>query len=333
MGNYLTAYRIPTTSYPYFSIGSGITVSVSTNCGNYNNISYSCGGNLYACASPAWGLITTTHYIRLTFSAPVTNLTIIVNGTNQTETFYFAAGTGAITMSNYCTPDYSAAGASVTDNALPANGSIMTVNNNIGSTTYTITHNGLGAGSRVTLLDCFVPLIILPIELASFKAECSNKNEAKLQWKVIGGWNRGMLEVQKSFNGEDWTTLKVYNDENYHGDGEYTYTDYSEENDVAYYRLKHVDDMGYYKFSQTILAGNCHKMKNELKIYPNPSTDNIHLSGHLMDELQIYNLIGDVVQRQKVELNSNEADVNIKNLNSGVYFIRSGELSQKFIKE
>lgn len=332
ISNYQTAFRIPPTSFPYFSIGSGITVSVQTNVSNYGNVTYNCGGLPYACSASAWGLTAATHYIRLTFSAPVTNLTFIVNGTNQTEVFYNASGTGAITLSDFCSPDFLSSAATLTDMVVPAVGSIFTLNNPIGSTTYTLTHNGLGAGSRVTLLDCFVPLNMLPIELASFKAECTNKDEAKLSWKIFGSKEKETLIVEKSNDGSNWHELTTYKADDLINKTEYSYLDNSTENQVRYYRLKMTESDGSYKYSQTILAGNCHKMKDELRIFPNPFKDQIQVSGNLKSEIHLYDGTGNLLKTTRT-FNGRDAEFKINDLEKGIYIIRSGNLSKKLIKE
>jgi len=104
IANYMSAYRIPVAAYPYFSASSAVTVSATTTGGvsTLSDFVYSCGGNSYSGASPTWWLNSATQSIILNFSAAVTRFTVLVNGTNDTERFYYAANTGAITLSDYC---------------------------------------------------------------------------------------------------------------------------------------------------------------------------------------------------------------------------------------
>ncbi|MBL7766388.1 MAG: gliding motility-associated C-terminal domain-containing protein [Chitinophagaceae bacterium] len=157
LGNYAAAYPIPIASYPYTNT-AGITVSAAVvNCNPLTNFTYSCGGNSFAGADPAWWINSAAASITFTFSQPVCNFTVLVNGTNQTEEFYFNCNNGAVTLQNYCTAGYTTTGAGnqllcTNNNAL---GTIATAVNLAGATVYTITHNGLAAGSRLTLLDCY----------------------------------------------------------------------------------------------------------------------------------------------------------------------------------
>lgn len=158
MGNYLSALPIPVAAYPYTNV-NGITVSAATiNLTPYTNFTYNCGANAFAGANPAWWINAANASITLTFSVPVCNFTVLVNGTNTTEEFYFNANAGTISLSNFCTPDYAVIGAgnALVYNGLPASGTIISIDNPIGATQYVITHNGLGSGSRISLLDCYV---------------------------------------------------------------------------------------------------------------------------------------------------------------------------------
>lgn len=76
--------------------------------------------------------------------------------------------------------------------------------------------------------------------------------------------------------------------------------------------------------------------KTNLTLYPNPATDRITIDcSERINELSIYNLVGELVfQRQ---LNNNKNEIDVSNLSKGVYIIRvlsaSGTMQQKLIKE
>lgn len=159
LDNYQSATKIGINDFPYTSPESGITVNEVNNVATLENHNYSCGGKSFSAADPAWWLRYSTNYIILTFSAPVSNFTVVVNGSNTNERFYFNAATGSVTLSNFCTNYFTATGNELKctgNNSGSATGTVITVNNPIGSTEYTLTHNGSGNGSRITLLDCFV---------------------------------------------------------------------------------------------------------------------------------------------------------------------------------
>jgi len=82
--------------------------------------------------------------------------------------------------------------------------------------------------------------------------------------------------------------------------------------------------------------------KHNVNVYPNPATDNFNLrfeqSPKANMQLSIYSTTGTLVKQQQITAFSNEYRVDIRELKSGVYFIRlesDGEVvySGKFIKQ
>lgn len=160
MQNYSSTAFIPPAAFPYTN-GNGITVNAAlVTINQIQNFTYSCGGNVFNTSTPAWWINSAAASITLTFSQPVCNLTVVINGTNTTEEMYFNANNGFCNIVTYCTANFVVTGGGngllCTQTPAGATGTIITVDNPAGATQYVITHNGLAAGSRVTLLDCYV---------------------------------------------------------------------------------------------------------------------------------------------------------------------------------
>ncbi|MCB0401981.1 MAG: SprB repeat-containing protein, partial [Flavobacteriales bacterium] len=161
--NWQSAYVLSANDYPYTSPGTGITVTATTAGGisTLNNFSYSCGGVTYNCQSPAWWLNNAGQSITLTFSAPVTSFAIIVNGTNNCEEFYFNTGpgqpNGCLQVSGLCNTSWTSinGGTGLLYTGAAATSNLIVISNPAGATTYVLTHNGCGAGSRYALVDCW----------------------------------------------------------------------------------------------------------------------------------------------------------------------------------
>ena len=66
-----------------------------------------------------------------------------------------------------------------------------------------------------------------------------------------------------------------------------------------------------------------------LSLYPNPATDQLSVTLNQDDEIVVFNLMGQKVM--SMEGRSGLNNVNISNLNSGVYFISAGSATQKFV--
>ncbi|MDT8413291.1 MAG: hypothetical protein RQ875_12570, partial [Vicingaceae bacterium] len=160
LSNYNSIYNIPATSYPYYSAGSGITVSASApGVATLSDVSYTCNGQSFPTSNPAWWLNNATQAITLTFSAPVSSISITFNGANSCEEFYFASNCGTVSLSNFCNSGYSLinGGTGLLYNNTAASGNMVTISVPGGATVFTLTHNGCGAGSRIALMDCIVP--------------------------------------------------------------------------------------------------------------------------------------------------------------------------------
>lgn len=82
----------------------------------------------------------------------------------------------------------------------------------------------------------------------------------------------------------------------------------------------------------TLTTENYNLLKSQIKIYPNPSSLYIELSGLLKEEkYHIYSILGNEVSKGSI---TNFEKINIQNLNAGVYFIKlENGFTQKFIKK
>lgn len=78
-------------------------------------------------------------------------------------------------------------------------------------------------------------------------------------------------------------------------------------------------------------SDNDDEIENQhLTIYPNPATDVLKISNTSeYQSVTIYSIDGKVVKRIEV---SNEADINVSDLNAGLYIIGVGNEFSKFIK-
>lgn len=154
----MAAFRIPPSSYPYTN-GTGITVNATTvGVTLLGDVGYTCASNMFNGSSTSWWINSATASITFNFSAPVSDLTILVNGTNTTEEFYFNSNGGPVNLTNYCTTNFTLLppGNTLQCSGALVTGTIITANNPAGATQYVLTHNGVAGGSRVTLLDCYV---------------------------------------------------------------------------------------------------------------------------------------------------------------------------------
>lgn len=335
MANYTSAVRIPVASYPYAATSAAVTVSATTvGLSTLSNSSYSCGTYFYAGANPAWWLNAATQSITINFSQPVTSLTFLINGTNSTEVFYIvSSSTCALSISNLCTVGFTSVGGTVTAGATAGLGSIITVNNPGGATMYRMTHNGLGAGSRVTLLDCFTlgsGSCVLPIELNSFTANCNNKL-VELEWETATEKNNKEFALERSKDGFDWETIGVVKGAgNSASPKYYSFTDPKPSSNILYYRLKQTDYNSESETSRMISVNAC-KQTSDIVVYPNPASSEVIIAGVNITEYRLLDAFGTELINKNVD---SDADLRVKisHLDKGVYFLKIGEKNFKIVK-
>lgn len=101
-----------------------------------------------------------------------------------------------------------------------------------------------------------------------------------------------------------------------------------------------VSDSVVIKFAQSILANEPYTNDFALKIYPNPTQNNLNITfeGKSQEyfEVTVYDLLGRIMSNQAVESNVNNT-ISIKQLNAGMYFLRLSngkkQMIQKIVKE
>lgn len=172
---------------------------------------------------------------------------------------------------------------------------------------------------------------VLPVELIFFNARKANSNEVELIWSTATEINASHFEIEKSMDGNHFFLLEKvgakgnsFELENYHAmDGQPFYG-------VNYYRLKQVDFNGDYKYSDIIDLYFEGKGDNII-LYPNPAKDMIMITGingESIDEVVIFNKLGQRVLQQKTENNA----LDISSLSSGVYFLET-TLNQRLMRK
>ncbi len=273
LANFTSVGNIGPGGVPFVST-SGITVSVSApGVPTLGNTSYTCSGQTFACAATAWWPNAVPHIITVNFSAPISKFSVVINGTNQGEVFTFVGNSGATTLSDYCVANFSTVAANqLIDNVAPATGTLITINNSSGATSYTITHNGVGSGSRISLLNCIVPASPFDVSMASFVAQYQPElQDVQLDWEAQheGGFNG--FEVQHSLDGQLWDVLGfVPAIGNSNTLAPYRFLHPEPMPGANHYRLRKVDLDANYTFSevQTIEIAQAGGLAT---IFPNPT--------------------------------------------------------------
>ena len=125
--------------------------------------------------------------------------------------------------------------------------------------------DGLSDLSYWTLSDLVDPL---PLTLVSFSVVCEG-SYALVQWQTGEESNMAYFVVQRSADGENWTSLtKVDASDNATGSS-YAFQD-NQPSGGAFYRLQIVDNAGNNTYSP-VFRGGCSDITLPLMVYPNPA--------------------------------------------------------------
>lgn len=149
----------------------------------------------------------------------------------------------------------------------------------VGQQYYFIVDGSAGAlGNYIIYADGVLPNEPLPVSMTMFEA-VKGKNEVNLIWQTVSETNNKVFEIEKSTDGENFTTIKtVAGAGNSTSTIDYKTEDFHPVNGYNYYRLKQIDFDGQYEYSKVSVV--------DFKL------SNIYLFPNMLDQGEIFNLNG-----------------------------------------
>lgn len=176
---------------------------------------------------------------------------------------------------------------------------------------------------------------ILPLKLLSFTTKLHTQKTIILNWQTTAEFNVVYINVQRSINGKDFTTIGKVNAKCC----EYTYTDNSvplTADSKLYYRLEITDKDGSKTYSEIKPVDRQLSTVNGISIFPNPAKDMVTIDCSGAKELLIIDYLGQIVKR---EIITNQLSIiNVNQLAKGMYIVKTtmknGEIkTEKLIVE
>ena len=162
--------------------------------------------------------------------------------------------------------------------------------------------------------------IPLPLRLLSFNGvKLQNPNRSKLQWTTTNEINTAYFNVERSINGNGFTTIGAVVAKNSAGTNNYLFTDSFPSTGTNFYRLKQVDINQQFTYSPVVSVN--FSETNELYIYPTIVDDYFIVSGAKMnDNIQIIDALGRVTA--KLTITQQGQLISTSNLAKGVYWVK-----------
>lgn len=184
-------------------------------------------------------------------------------------------------------------------------------------------------------IDFSIPLNVtggwpLPVELIDFNAYC-NYDNTRVTWTTATEINNDFFILERSSDMINFDKIAKINGNGFSNTNiDYDYIDNKPYPGINYYRLTQVDFDGTYEVFNPI-ATHCNLTDINNKrpvIFPNPARNVINVKMELTDNQFVYFEIYDetgkmLVRKEKSTIdNFTEYQINIDNLNDGVYFLR-----------
>ena len=189
----------------------------------------------------------------------------------------------------------------------------------------------------------------LPIKLTSFTGVREGSRNI-LHWETANETNNKGFELQRSANGEKFSSIASINSKAENGNSSSVlYYSYNDEKPLAgtnYYRLRQIDFDGKESFSNIVVLKSAQITKAEIsKVYPNPVEDQLNIILNTPNSekvnIRITDLVGKVITEKVLQTNQGDNTIQFptSQLSRGTYLIRvfsssNSEMSiQKFIKQ
>lgn len=201
--------------------------------------------------------------------------------------------------------------------------------------------NGYSASGEVEDYPIPINASSLPVELLEFKATPIENKTTLLEWSTASELNNDYFEIQRSQN-NIWETIGNVKGKGYSNElTYYTFTDNNPLSGLNYYRLKQVDFDGSIDYSVVVSVKFNEDSKgvdkNEFLVYPNPVRNEIWIkaqdNGIINQNLNVnvYNVNGETIYTDVLQ--NNEQRIDVSYYQKGIYFIKIGSKTVKFLKE
>jgi hypothetical protein len=168
----------------------------------------------------------------------------------------------------------------------------------------------------------FIPNVgVLPVRFTGFQATPNSGDQTILKWYVADNETGKQFEVEKSTDGQTYTSVAVVLSTQKSGSEEYDFRA-TTSNTKTFYRIKLVDKNNKISYSNTLAVGNTIKTSGNLSLNQNP-VDSYLVFGFKSSEssaatINIYNASGALVYSQKTNL-TKDANTVAVNLDGKVF--------------
>ena len=175
----------------------------------------------------------------------------------------------------------------------------------------------------------------LPVTFEGFVARRLDDGTTKLLWNVSQEVNVQGYSVETSTNGTDFKSVGFVSAK---GSKVYSLNYLDKISGTVYFRVKNIDLDGKFKYSSIIKLYSKETVLNSLQVYPQPAFEQVTIQHNKATEkamFTLYSADGKIIMQKLAMPNTLQTQLNISNLNSGLYMIRfddgNGKVQSKSI--
>lgn len=205
--------------------------------------------------------------------------------------------------------------------------------------TYQLTDAGFDpmTSNTATVTINFAAGAILPVNMFSFQGNLNN-NLVTLQWIVEENKNAQRFEVEKSYDGRDFSLAGIIQTTGRNGRESYSFDDNINTNAKILYRLKMIDKNNNAEFSRILVFQQ--ENIDKIKIYNNPVNDKLTFSYFSANNQSVSIKVFDVAGRMHMNLKMNVyMGINVINfplvstIKNGIYIVDVNDGAQRHISK
>ena len=145
---------------------------------------------------------------------------------------------------------------------------------------------------------------LLPVHLINFQGNMNKNNKVTLNWTVADNEISSNFEIERSFNGRDFTSVGVVVASEKMGTENYMFYETTSGTDKVMYRLKMIDKNQKVDYSRVLIFQLKSSTTNNIKIIGNPVNDKLTFSYTIpatqMIDVKVYDISGRVLLNKKV---------------------------------
>lgn len=205
-------------------------------------------------------------------------------------------------------------------NTLPTGASLTT--DNIETASFTA---GGGADQNNNFGVWGGSIAALPVEWLTFTG-VQVPLGVELNWSTAMEENNSHFEVQRTQNGEEWTTIGEVSGAGFTNEvSDYLFLDENPVPGVNYYRIKQIDYDGFYDFSRVVVVEvHSNTPVFNVVLSPNPASDKVTVTWNKTTanaSVSILDMSGKLVYSAD-DVSGYKTQLDLTALNNGLYFIR-----------